>query len=278
MKRQALTDTITKNKLPDFKTVLNDQAKTPKPKKSSEGDTQRTIALANARKYPIEKLLSYDLSYKNSLFEDNGLFKKENDKSVLIRELEKGLVEKDRDLQNCSEDTCLIVDVMLMLRKISWSKKLNFSDLANNFYENVMKKASIQNTKRIDLVFDSYFENSIKSSERIRRSKVGSISYNKINGHTRLPQQKDKFWGSSQNKIALQVFLRDFMMNRTPNLVLVCSTINNIASVANDNQMSLEVLQRTDLEEADLKMMLHINHAVERGFRNETFYPLIQIS
>ncbi|OXU18366.1 hypothetical protein TSAR_009882 [Trichomalopsis sarcophagae] len=197
-------------------------------------------------------LLKYDLTYKNLLFEENGFFKKENNKSSLIRELEKVLVHDTAELQQNDANTCLVIDVMLVMRLLKWKGCKNIRDLADNFCKFVYKQKSKQQTKRIDFVFDSYEDKSLKSIEHIRRCKSDVIVYNSITDYTPLPKQEDKFWGSSQNKILLQKYLRDFIRNDQSffcDMQLVFSTINDSPSTSIN--VDLQNLQYSNIEEAN---------------------------
>ena len=60
---------------------------------------------------------------------------------------------------------------------------------------------------RLDLVFDSYVEGSIKDSERICRQDKAPIEMNSIHYDTPLPIEMDRFWSSSNNKLKLQMLL-----------------------------------------------------------------------
>lgn len=167
--------------------------------------------------------------------------------------------------------TCLIIDVMLVLRKIGFKNSRHFKDLADNFCKYVFNQSMIHNTKRIDFIFDSYFSYSIKSSEHLRRTKSESINYCTISEETFVPKQEEKFWSSSHNKILLQKFIRSFI-NQTDafaRIEIICSTINDLQCISNSSSTeSLEILQRTDVEEADHKIIIHIKHAIDKGYEH----------
>ena len=153
------------------------------------------IASASERKFPIEKLLTYDLISKNPLFDKDGLISKQNDKSSLVRELEDiaqvGQLFASSDDINFSYndvETCLVIDVMLMLRAIRWTKLNTFQDLALTFCKQELHKYSLQNIQRIDFVFDSYFPCSPKSSEHIRRSNTQATPFGGISKLANLPK------------------------------------------------------------------------------------------
>lgn len=273
-KSKNISDTISKINFPDFKTVKNQDDKTivRKKKKTNVGEIQRIVALANERNYPLELLLKYELSEENYLFDEDGFFKKETDKSSLVRELEENVLRNTRvHMEKSDFSTVLLIDVMLVMRKLSWTKSTKFNDVAINFCEFVNHKASLHNTKRIDFVFDSYFRNSIKSSEHVRRKSSESlILYHDLSGETPLPKQIDKFWSSSENKILVQKFLRNFILNSSEifnNRQLILSNINDTPCASNWD-IDIDLLQRPDIEEADIKLMLHMKHAIDQGCVN----------
>ena len=199
---------------------------------------------------------------------------KENNKSSLIRELEKVLKNDENNFVKSQDVTCVIIDVMLVMRKISWKGKSTFVDLAVSLCQYVKNKLDVNITKRIDFVFDSYFENSIKSSERLRRCHSHCITYNNINDNTALPKEEKKFWGASENKILLQSFLRHYIEKHNDfflGIEIIFSTTNTETCSkinSDEDDLFLQLIQRNDVEEADEKIMLHINHAVKSGFTN----------
>ena len=163
---------------------------------------------------------------------------------------------------------------MLVIRTLSWKDLTTFQDLAKTFCKFVRNKAGSQNTMRIDFIFDSYFEKSIKSSERLRRRKSECIIYNNINESIPLPKETDKFWGSPENKILIQTFLRSYIEKNEDFFLsqeLIFSTINEIPAKSVNPEKSecyLRLLQCSDVEEADVKIMVHSQHAVKQGFKN----------
>lgn len=272
-KSKPLTATVKKYYLPNFKTEpVSEEVKVKKKKNTSVNDSQRLIALAKERDYPLKKLLTYELTYENQLFESStGLFKKENNKSKLVTELEK---VNDYDLaqtMDFEENTCLLIDTMLVVRRFGWKKKETFGDLAKKFCTLVLQKANLHNTLRIDLIFDSYFERSIKSSEHERRGTSDYKFFSEINENTELPTKyESKFWGSTANKIELQIFLRDFIIKEKnfSTYVLIFSTINDSPCISNTADFNESELKCIKIEEADLKLIVHIDHAVRSGCTN----------
>ena len=164
---------------------------------------------------------------------------------------------------------------MLVIREISWKNLNTFGDLADCFCKKVLYYCSLQNTKRVDFVCDSYFENLQKSSEHIRRCKFQCSEYTDFNKDMKLPKlgkQSEKFWGSSENKFFLQMFIRDYVCKQVDlnQYEIIFSPINDIPCLALNKNLtaSFEDLQRFDIEEADVKIMVHLNHSAKEGFKN----------
>ena len=64
---------------------------------------------------------------------------------------------------------------------------------------------------QIDIVFNSYVENSIKESTRASRSNaVEPVEYVNILLESSPPVEVDRFWASSKNKEELQILSREF--------------------------------------------------------------------
>ena len=68
-----------------------------------------------------------------------------------------------------------------------------------------MLLAIYKNATRIDLVFDSYREGSVKNTERSRRSTMKPIEISMIAEDPLLPVNMDTFWASVSNKAKLMV-------------------------------------------------------------------------
>ena len=81
-----------------------------------------------------------------------------------------------------------------------------------------MLPAICKNATRIDLVFDSYKECSVKDTERSRRSTMKPIEISMLAEDTPLPVIMYTFWASVSNKAKLQMFLRKSMNENAANM------------------------------------------------------------
>ena len=94
---------------------------------------------------------------------------------------------------------------MANLRKFKGKNLKNFHDLINAFFRHLVFIA--KDSSRIDLVFDSYLEKSVKDSERLRREKISAIELEDISKETPLPREMDRFWPSKVNKTKLEALI-----------------------------------------------------------------------
>ena len=76
------------------------------------------------------------------------------------------------------KSSCSIIDCMALVRKVKCSG-LTFFHIAEEIFKAAM--SCCYNSAQVDIVFDMYFEQSIKNIERNRRC-PGTISFKKIVG------------------------------------------------------------------------------------------------
>ena len=270
-KEVPLSDTIHQTKLPSFKTTYTEAVKKKASQKlDSVHQSHRIIDIARERNYDIKKLLGYDITPVNVLFDEEGLITKVTDKSDLTNTLElvsKLNLDSDYKIGNHTK-LSVIVDVMLYCRKVSFKNLKTFSNFAEAFCTYINSSISAYDVDRIDFIFDDYFENSPKASTRLHRSKDGSIPLANIKSDTPLPNQEEKFWPSQKNKQMLQVFLRNYILincnSKWPGVEIVFSTLQSLESISTlshlKNDPAMSMLQRFDIEEADTKIILHVNN------------------
>ena len=106
------------------------------------------------------------------------------------------------------ESTALIVDGMACLQSLpKASLPSTFADLAEHLLRNLVAMGKQHSSIRVDFVCDRYFDTSIKSGERERRSKGDSQVISLYSGSQRLPKQWESYLRSGKNKEALLHFL-----------------------------------------------------------------------
>ena len=125
------------------------------------------------------------------------------------------------------------------------------------------------------IVFDSCLKSSIKGSERERRSSVEPLPLTSISITTKLPAQMKRFWASNSNKVLTQDAFIDYMktigINQQWETILngmVLETGPTAASAIKDGSITeLHDTLEVNVEEADLRIIPHVFHAVKQGMQ-----------
>ena len=195
-------------------------------------------------------------------------------KSDLCHELEKKLSKTDYVVPQKwdTAKTTYVIDVMGYMRRVQSTLLNTFEDICKSFADMIIKLCP--NANRIDFVFDSYIEGSVKDSERKRRCQYMPIEVNNLKLDTPLPVEMGTFWASSNNKSKLQKLLKKYLMttvhDQNPNLELVLSgaygevEISNCYKICQHNTTAVSSLD-LDIEEADVRIIPHALDAVTLG-------------
>ena len=199
-KSERISGVIHRNNIKTFASMqpVGKQSPQRKMPKSQEATIRRTLDIAKERGHNMQELLKYDISCSSYLFDDEGMMKSAT-KSDLTKELEKYLMtESHKKNPFDTMNTVYLIDVMANVRKIRANAKetKTFGEFVHSFLtyiQNIAKRAS-----RIDFVFDSYIDKTIKDSERQKRAKTSAIELSKIDRQTPLPIQMETFWASSR--------------------------------------------------------------------------------
>ena len=141
---------------------------------------------------------------------------------------------------------------MANIRKIRTKVLRTFADFCSTFLN--MLLAICKNATRIDLVFDSYKEISVKDTERSRRSTMKPIEISMIAEDTPLPVNMDTFWTSVSNKVKFQMFLRKGMIENAANMypigwnsVQMFQSLKHVITLSVTNRRLFDVIIRVGL-------------------------------
>ncbi|KAK7086248.1 hypothetical protein SK128_013504 [Halocaridina rubra] len=104
-----------------------------------------------------------------------------------------------------------IADVMASARKIITKEFTNFGEFAGAIVEYVQKSA--KGAYRIDYIYDSYSDISIKDSERKRCETISPIELNVVSEEAPIPVQMEQFWPANRNKHNLEILVNQTAIN-----------------------------------------------------------------
>ena len=120
-------------------------------------------------------------------------------------------------------------------------------------------------------MLDSYGELSVKDGERARRAEDvgGIINVVAMNELTPIPRRIQKFWANPKNKENIQLLAREMAFLNPDKEVVSGLTVNNeIVKAQRQEQLGCatdETLLSTWEEEADSRLLSHIDWSVEKG-------------
>ena len=236
----------------------------------------RLLIVANVRQINLKEVLSFELSpVPVSLAHPDGSLRKTN-KSILSSLLEKGVSVLPRLPQPPPEITSVhIIDGMALVQMVKSGGAKTFGELAAKYFSIITDPLRQRDCNRVDVVFDQYWNISIKAGERLRRGSTNSLEI-KINGpSTPVPKQWVKYIANPQNKVNLCHFLTESLcklgQEKLPldKKLVIGGGLNDgkeALSIAKDHWETVPSL-KSDHEEADTRLMLHAKHAVQARVR-----------
>jgi uncharacterized LabA/DUF88 family protein len=185
---------------------------------------------------------------------------KSGNKSVLQNEILKN-VEVGERIQHESDSSALIIDGQALVQSLRTHGMKTFGDFADEFVSTVFRKGN--NFSRIDVLFDRYRDQSIKSGTRNSRAKrhqpVRRIVENR---DVPLPANFVTFLSLNENKKDLAALLSEEIILQAPigtTVVTAGGLVDENTVKCNDGMLELSTLEATH-EEADTRIVLHAIH------------------
>ena len=272
-KSVRLSDVIHRTYLKTFISLHKSSDPKNAPKKGTlkrqDAEMYRMLEIAKERGKSMEELLTYDVCASSYLLNEEGLITSAT-KSHIVQEMEKG--NSPKVLPPSSLKTGCIVDVMANVRKI----KVNDMDDFGEFCDGMMQlvQHASKGASRIDLVFDSYLDRSIKDSERQKRETKTPIDLMEMDRKTPIPVQMDRFWPSNKNKANLETLLHRTALCHSwdPSVAeVVVSSFDvldgtgRLSYIWSGGSVTEAPKLNAEIEEADLRTVLHAVHATKGG-------------
>ena len=214
----------------------------------------------------------YELSVvPRSMFHPDGTMMHDSAKSKLMHHLEelgKSDIKSEQIASSAAEVgvtarkfSVAVIDAMAEVQMLNTSNSLTIAELSQCFAEKIMNK--YYNFTEVHLVFDTYVDESLKGTERVRREKKTVPVRYKIEQNTRIQNIPMK-------KLLSHTHTKDDLTECFSKAVIhVASQRSRNVTVSFRNEALSTELDMTDListhEEADTKLMLHAVHAARRG-------------
>lgn len=215
------------------------------------------ILIAGKRNLDMKAVFSHPLGpLPWSLANTDGTLKKTN-KAALTQHLE-SLVEPSDDT---SEPYATVIDAMCLIQKLHGDNH-TFDELSCFVLGAALHAGG--KSARIDVVFDVYRNESIKSAERIKRGSQEGVRFHNIK-----PEHKIKNWrrmlACSESKTKLAHFLADswkceLKRKRIGDKILFVTCDEKCFKITYSQVEEIEEL-KSNHEEADTRIFLHAKHA-----------------
>ena len=136
--------------------------------------------------------------------------------------------------------------------------------------------------EQIDIIYDSYLEDSIQECERIRRRcRYEPLQFMNLKATSPIPVQIDCFWACGKNKEALQLLSRNLfkgMCYGKQLRIILSGYVTNADAMRLCIQVNQEatVTLRPDLdsslEQADCRIIPHVEKAALTGIQRAIIY------
>ena len=175
------------------------------------------------------------------------------------------IFDSSPSLTSSLKKDALILDFSVIVNSqaaVTTAKTFNeFADEVIEFVKNLSSGCS-----HIDIVCDSYFDNSLKSHTREAR---GCGQFFPFTEATNIPKDfQDNFLRHNGNKVALNSFLTGKLFTHDFDRAVVFVSVNSEVK-CNSADVSEEVIHIGHTQKvADAKIIVHVKHCLLNGFRN----------
>ena len=191
---------IPKLKIPSFATSEEAKTKFKTAKKVRPINSQQSFAkllvIARNRHVDLPNLLCHEVgNIPLSLFDETGSMRKMQ-KSQLLQIMEKFTDDAEETPPLEMTKKAIVIDGLSFVQTMKGIG--TFSDYAKSLLKALLQEGTGYN--RIDVVFDVYDENSIKSAERKRRGDQKLCSYRIYHDNIRIPKNWSSFLSNIENK------------------------------------------------------------------------------
>ena len=255
-----LDSPIKKNKLPLFKVSATKGHST----KSESKELKMHIRLfsqmyisTQIRGGDLEEFFSHEtLQYPPSLSKCGEM--RSGNKSDLVKHIEPSAESGS----TTPKVTAAVLEGSVLVNMTKPNKNQSFKNYCSDiFFPQVKKLRQQYNSERIDVVFDTYKDPSLKASTRMKR---GKGIRRKVQDNSIAPTNWRGFLRLDQNKTELFAYLsKEVLLHVEDDMVLTCAY--DTTCITNTNQMASSFISPCNHEEADTRVFLHVNDMSLQG-------------
>ena len=158
----------------------------------------------------------------------------------------------------------VILDMAAVIHMVRPTRAKVFGDYTSMHLLIFMESQKTPRTTIIDVVWDCYHKHSLKNQTRTERQAGGGIQRTRVSTKVPIPRGKDwqQFLSINQNKDDLFKYLSTELISDTASTTACCVISTSGQNALSNQPLDLSCLSPTDHEEADSRMMLHLQHDV----------------
>ena len=164
--------------------------------------------------------------------------------------------------------TVILLDMSAVIHFLKPQRATVFGEYTNMHLLPYLESQITQKTTRVDAVWDTYKDDSLKSQTRTKRGETGGRR-TRVSAKIPIPKGTEwqKFLTESHNKDELYQFLSEELEKNTTGASYHLFT-TKADLVLSNRPADLTGLSPCLQEEADTRIMLHLNHAAKQGHTN----------
>ena len=190
---------------------------------------------------------------------DCGKLRKAKNKSDILACFEDYIPQLECESANSAE-SAPIVDGAALVHMLSPGPAKTFKDYCTTVLWPHVRRL-LQSVQRVDIVFDRYFHNSLKSQTREVRGSGQRIN---VTPGTLIPKKFNSFLAVDGNKQQLFHLLAQFLLSQeTANKILICTVEDRACTTC--ETVNVSSISPCTAEEADGRLLLHADHAARNG-------------
>ena len=262
----SLSNTITKNNYPLFSKVL----------------VKKTSKIKQQVKYLEKNVKLFSQLYIGCQIRRGNMddfFKRENSPfPPSLSDMGQQRQGTKSDLLDCLEQCApsikgvtdvdaIVIDGAVIIHMLKPGSCRTFEDYAQNVFKPYIT-SKLSKVNRLDVIWDRYFANSLKQSTREKRMHHGSAQRRRVLSDSPIPINWEGFLRIEENKDELFCYLSESMKAYdTRNKVLVSTLGKSVITAGQNVIMNMEGLQPCSHEEADTRILLHVAHCAQQGYK-----------
>ena len=164
--------------------------------------------------------------------------------------------------------TVQVLDAMELVQSLRFAGPMTFREMTTKYFE-VFIAHYQQRCHQLDVVFDRYWQLSIKAGEWQKQGKANALEVRIHGASTPVPKQFPKYNRNAANKVSLSAFLTEAWIEISKQHLLADKELV-IAGRAKDGQLALSLKNgectkvtalHCDHRAANTRMLLHTKHA-----------------